>query len=152
MPPDKSPEPIEVLMAVRTIPNATGAPGYSVTMPCSIENAAPVRRFVREVAGAWGLDDLADDTALVVTELVANAAQHTKSPLMRVSITRPDPDLIRVAVTDRSRTFPTMQSSSVTDERGRGLALINALTERWGAETRPWGKQVWGELKGKTSA
>jgi anti-sigma regulatory factor (Ser/Thr protein kinase) len=135
-----------------TIANHRGNPGYAVTMPCAEESAKPARLLVRIVLATWGLDDLADDSALVVTELVANAAKHTDTVLVRVSINRPEPDHVRVDVADRSPMLPVLRPTGTDDEGGRGLALVDALTSRWGTETLRKGKRVWGELKSETPA
>jgi serine/threonine-protein kinase RsbW len=106
----------------------------------------PVRAtLVRIVLSVWGLDDLAEDGALVVTELVANAAQHTDGELIRVSVNRPEPGLVRIDVADRSRVMPRPREAGADDEGGRGLALVDALTTRWGTEALAQGKRVWGE-------
>ncbi|MFC4035749.1 ATP-binding protein [Streptomyces polygonati] len=98
-----------------------------------------------------GLDDLTDYSALVVTELIANAAEHTASGLVRVSITLPDKQRVRIIVTDTSRTLPVPKKADADDEHGRGLALLDAVTQRWGAKATSKGKRVWGELKSEAA-
>ncbi|WP_435136899.1 ATP-binding protein [Actinacidiphila sp. bgisy144] len=134
------------MMTVHTIARPRGNPGYSETLPCTAESAEAARRLVRAAVCAWGMAVLADDGALVVTELVANASQHTTSRLIRVTVTRPARDAVRIDVVDRSRTLPQPRDPRADDERGRGLALVLNLTERWGADRLAFGKTVWGEL------
>jgi hypothetical protein len=119
---------IEILMSIRT--HTKGDPGYTVTMPCLAVHAAAARHFVRFVVGAWGLDDLADDSALLVTELMANAVEHTASGLVRVSITLPGKQRVRIIVTERSRNPPVLRKAEAHDEHGRGLALLDSVTQR----------------------
>lgn len=127
----------------------TGHPGYSETLPRRPESAAPARRLVRAACAAWRLDDLAEDGALIVAELVSNAVQHARRDSIRVVVERPDTRCVRIGVVDFSKDPPVRKAPGPEDEGGRGLALVAALAERWGAEPLPWGKQVWAEPHGK---
>ncbi|MDI6518124.1 ATP-binding protein [Streptomyces coelicoflavus] len=127
----------------------TGHPGYSETLPREPESAATARRLVRTSLSVWELDELADDTALIVSELVANAVQHARRESIRITIERPGAALVRVGVVDFSRVPPERREPDADDVNGRGLALVNELAEDWGTELLPWGKRVWAELEGK---
>ncbi|MER5205950.1 ATP-binding protein [Streptomyces sp. NPDC002825] len=84
----------------------------------------------------------------MITELVANAVDHGRLPSIRVIVSRPYVNGVRVGVVDRSRTLPTLRVDAGDDRlRGRGLVLVDALTQEWGTELYRWGKQVWAELK-----
>ncbi|MFJ8658698.1 ATP-binding protein [Streptomyces sp. NPDC093795] len=127
---------------------ATGHPAYSQTLPREARSAGVARRLVRTALRIWGLDSLSEDATLVITELVSNAVDHSRLPSIRVIVSRPSPNGIRVGVVDRSRTLPTLRADSHGDQlRGRGLVLVDTLTEEWGTELYRWGKQVWAELK-----
>jgi anti-sigma regulatory factor (Ser/Thr protein kinase) len=82
---------------------------------------------------------------LLVSELVTNAVRHAGSPLtVAVSIGRA---AVRVEVRDRSPRLPALREQhKAEDEWGRGLVLVDALANRWGAERLPSGKRVWFEL------
>ncbi|SHM46598.1 ATP-binding protein [Actinacidiphila paucisporea] len=134
-------------MPVSTVAHPQGHPGYTQTLPCAVESAEKARQLVRIALCAWGLEGLEDDSALVVTELVANAAQHTPGHFIRVSISRPTPGLVRIDVVDRSTIRPERRNADEYAERGRGLALVEVLTEQWGTDEMPFGKRVWGVLK-----
>jgi anti-sigma regulatory factor (Ser/Thr protein kinase) len=60
-----------------------------------------------------------------------------------------DDDRLRVWVTDASDTLPEPRVASPDDESGRGLALVAALADDWGAAPREHGigKAVWFELR-----
>lgn len=139
-------------MTVNTVAPHRGQPGYSETMRCAPQSAEAARSLVRTALAVWGLSHLADDGVVVVTELVANAAQHTPSPSIRVSVSRSADDLVQIAVVDGSRLVPVRRAPDADSTRGRGLALVEALTDRWGTEPLPWGKRVWGELKSEESS
>jgi hypothetical protein len=85
----------------------------------------------------------------VHVELVANSAKHSRSRLIRVVVSRPSETFVRIGVVDKSRVMPELKPSNGDDlcTSGRGLVLVDALTERWGTDLYRWGKQVWGELK-----
>jgi serine/threonine-protein kinase RsbW len=135
-------------MTVIATPRPTGHPGYSQSLPRLPESAAVARRLVRTAMAAWEQDDLVEDAALVVTELVSNAVDHACFDMIRVIVSRPTETFVRVGVVDRSHTLPMRRMDSNGDQiRGRGLLLVEAFTDRWGTEIYPWGKQVWGELK-----
>lgn len=125
---------------------AIGAPGYSETLPCEDASARRARLLVGATLNAWGLGNLVDTGALIVSELVANAVQHSGCPTMRVSISRGSDDRVRITVSDNSRATPVVRRPSRDAEAGRGILLIKAHACRWGTDVRQWGKDVWAEL------
>ncbi|MEV6393775.1 ATP-binding protein [Streptomyces sp. NPDC051907] len=136
-------------MTVTASARPTGHPGYSETLPCEEASVSAARRLVRTALAAWQLDHLADDGALIVSELMTNSVEHTKSRSVRVTVSRPTPDWVRVAVVDKSRAQPAPRTASTTDTDGRGLVVVEALSERWGTDLLGWGKRVWAELHTK---
>ncbi|MFC5957194.1 ATP-binding protein [Streptomyces pratens] len=130
----------------------TGCPGYSETLPCEPESAATARRLVRVALAVWGLDDLADDGALIVSELVSNAVRHARRESIRLTVDRPGAARVRIGVVDFSRVPPAVKEPDDEGEGGRGLVLVNELAVRWGTELLPWGKRVWAELRGGEDA
>ncbi|WP_432252052.1 ATP-binding protein [Streptomyces sp. HNM1019] len=112
------------------------------------ESAEAARELVRAALVAWGQEDLIEDATLVITELVSNAVEHAPLGSIRVVVTRPSETFVRLGVVDRSRNIPYLRTDSNGDNtRGRGLLLVDALTDRWGTDRYRWGKQVWGEMK-----
>ncbi|MBM9618015.1 ATP-binding protein [Streptomyces zhihengii] len=126
----------------------TGPPGYSRTLRREPESAASARRLVRTALSAWGLADLADGAALIVSELVSNAVRHGRRESIRVFVERPGPSRVRVGVVDFSHRLPRRGECEARSEGGRGLAIVEALAENWGVERLSWGKRVWAELAG----
>ena len=134
-------------MIVSARPHHTGHPGYSETLPGLEESAESARKLVRTALAAWHLEDLTDTAILLVSELVTNAVKHTSSRAIRVVITRPSERFVRIGVVDKARVLPELAKPG--DDlltSGRGLLLVDALAERWGADLYRWGKQVWAEL------
>ncbi|WP_260637917.1 ATP-binding protein [Streptomyces angustmyceticus] len=127
----------------------TGHPGYSETLPRRPESVAVARRLVRNALTVWGMEELADDGAVVVSELVTNAVQHARSEVIRLVVSRPGPATVRIGVVDRSKAPPQCRASGDEDAGGRGLVLVAGLASAWGTDPLPWGKRVWGELRGR---
>ncbi|MEV0850428.1 ATP-binding protein [Streptomyces sp. NPDC049954] len=134
-------------MTVTVTSRPTGHPGYSETLPREPESAATARRLLRTACAVWGLDGLAEDGVLIVSELVANAVRHARRESIRVTVERREGDRVRVGVVDFSRRCPVRQDAGPEDESGRGLALVGELAADWGTARLPWGKQVWAELE-----
>ncbi|MFB6785298.1 ATP-binding protein [Streptomyces olivaceus] len=132
---------------------SVGHPTYSQTFPCKPSTAEIGRDLVRDVLGVWHLDGLADRAALIVTELIANASRHTPGSEIRLTVARPDARRLRVGVVDREPArLPILSQAADDDESGRGLLLVDAVADRWGYDLhgsgrRPWGKEVWAELR-----
>ncbi|MBH5337670.1 ATP-binding protein [Streptomyces pactum] len=91
--------------------------------------------------------DLAEDGALIVSELVTNAVRHARRASLRVVIDRPGATRLRIGVVDFSRARPVLGAPGPRDEDGRGLALVAELAAEWGTDALPWGKRVWAELR-----
>ncbi|AZS70853.1 ATP-binding protein [Streptomyces lydicus] len=134
-----------------TASRPTGHPGYSETLLRRPESVATARRLVRTALAAWDMEELADDGALVVSELVTNAVQHARSEVIRLVVSRPGPATVRIGVVDKSKAPPQHRPSGNEDDSGRGLVLVAGLADDWGTDLLPWGKRVWSELHRKDS-
>lgn len=80
---------------------------------------------------------------LMVSELVTNCVRHTHTSFeLSISQNRRE---IRVEVSDKGAGQPSMGSPQPTDMSGRGLPLVDMMSEDWGVENRPGGvgKTVW---------
>ncbi|SEN06134.1 ATP-binding protein [Actinacidiphila rubida] len=107
-----------------------------------------VRRRTRAQLCAWGRTDLAEAAELCVTELLANVHRHVASSACELRLERLPGGGVRVTVADRSHVVPVPRPEpGATEERGRGLLLIAAVSARWGTTLTATGKQVWVELR-----
>ncbi len=132
---------VDLLVTVTERPDAEAV----LDLPQALSSAGAARRFVREKIEDWGLDTLLDDALLVVSELAANAITHADSPC-RIRLSR-NSSALRIDVVDTGVGTPEPQPASFTEEHGRGLHLVSALTSAWGLDHAPdGGKQVWAEL------
>lgn len=120
--------------------------GRAQTFLPVVDAIAVTRRFVGCTLRSWRRDDLADDARLVVSELATNAVRHGRSPF-RVSVL-PAAGGVRIEVEDLSDGRPQQQPPSLGRSSGRGIALVHAVSARWGVEPGDGGKVVWAELSG----
>jgi anti-sigma regulatory factor (Ser/Thr protein kinase) len=88
--------------------------------------------------------DVAELSALLVDELVANAIVHGAGAVSLELEVRHE--RVRVAVTDEGETLPVLRIPSPTAEGGRGLSIVNAVAAQWGVDPKAQGKSVWFEL------
>lgn len=89
-------------------------------------------------------DDVAEVSALLANELVANAIAHGEGSISLSMVIRDD--CVRVAVTDEGTALPVLRESNPTAENGRGLSIVETLATRWGVDPASQGKSVWFEL------
>jgi len=117
----------------------------AVDLPQDLGSVRDARRFVRGALAEWELQPLLDDALLVVSELAANAIAHAGSDY-RVRLTTSSGSL-RIEVRDGGFGTPEPQPKSLTNERGRGLLMVAAISASWGIERSEGGRKlVWAEL------
>jgi GAF domain-containing protein len=114
----------------------------SWALPEDPRAARQAREYVRSQLAAWGLDDLTFTTELLASELVGNVIRHAKGPI-RLRLLRSRS--LTCEVYDGSLSTPRIRHTAHTDEGGRGLQLVAALSKRWGARYLRDGKCIWTE-------
>jgi anti-sigma regulatory factor (Ser/Thr protein kinase) len=114
------------------------------TFPASPTSPRAARSFVRGVFPEVSEAEIADVIMLLVTELVTNAVMHAHSPV-RVHVVVDDHQ-VRVAVHDDVPQPPVRRRASEEALGGRGLLLLDRLSDRWGYDSHPPGKTVWFEI------
>ncbi|MFF4357324.1 SpoIIE family protein phosphatase [Streptomyces sp. NPDC001604] len=103
------------------------------------------RRFTARTLRNWQADDVADAVLLVVSELVTNALVHTQGPVRLDLMLRGD--RVRVCVADSSPRAPAKPVIVDWESTGgRGLLLVEAMSESFGSMPVAGGKQVWSEI------
>ena len=103
-----------------------------------------VRRFVSLVLESWGHEDLVWDACVVASELATNAVRHGASPF-RATIDRAEGG-VRISIEDVDPGVPERRTATIDDDNGRGIAIVEALSDRWGFEELGGGKVTWAEL------
>ncbi|HZA41115.1 MAG TPA: ATP-binding protein [Actinomycetota bacterium] len=91
-------------------------------------------------------DERAEQLRFLANELVTNSIRHAagKSVCVEVEVL---PGSIRVSIIDDGDggAKPTLQHPSIWNTGGRGLALVDRLSSRWGHSTAD-GTVVWFEI------
>ncbi|MCX5232780.1 SpoIIE family protein phosphatase [Streptomyces sp. NBC_00233] len=115
------------------------------TFPNAPESAAQARRLAMNQLSEWELSqDVIDDTALVISELVTNSVRYAKGPI-QLRLIRDGANALVCEVTDDSNATPHLRRALDTDEHGRGLFITAQLTQRWGVRPAERGKTLWAE-------
>ena len=91
-----------------------------------------------------------DTAELLVSELVTNAVVHAGTPVDIVVSVVADATL-QVEVSDGSGGLPTNRPGTQLSSRGRGLPLLDALSDCWGVRSTNGGKTVWFQLRPATA-
>ncbi|MGK5531342.1 ATP-binding protein [Streptomyces sp. URMC 129] len=112
-------------------------------------SAGIARRLTqRQLQHHWMLPhELTENAVLLVSELVGNAVQHAGAHVFGLRIRRRR-GWIRIEVRDPSRALPCqlpVHAMPVTS--GRGLFLVDTLSDRWGVDLLPHGKSTWFEMR-----
>jgi anti-sigma regulatory factor (Ser/Thr protein kinase) len=111
------------------------------TLPSSGQSVAAARRWV---AGALvGASPATSDLAQILTsELVSNAVLYGKGDELRLRLVVDDDVLIEIW--DGNRAAPHIQPRETASTSGRGLQIVEALSNQWGYRgVRNDGKWVW---------
>jgi anti-sigma regulatory factor (Ser/Thr protein kinase) len=114
------------------------------TFAGSREDTRAARGFALGMLEPWRDEQLATDTALVVTELATNAVLHAGSAFS-VSLALSG-GAIRISVGDTLPLAPVAVDQQLTAAAGHGLGVVAAMATRWGVQTVLTGKVVWAEL------
>ncbi|MFK4595512.1 ATP-binding protein [Streptomyces pristinaespiralis] len=121
-------------------------PQYGMRFTAGAHSARHIRRIVRCYLILWKLRELTDAVELAVTELLANVVHHVPGGRCGLLILR-QPQGVRVEVSDGCGQLPVPRQAGADDESGRGLALLEAVVDKWGVDGRcGTGKTVWFEV------
>lgn len=96
----------------------------------------------------WGLEQVAWDATMIISELTSNAALHAGGETFTVTLLLREDGTVRLEVQDSSVRIPQQRSHSATSTTGRGLRIIADLAREWGVDAGETGKTVWVELAG----
>ena len=135
-------------------------PLHSALTLAAVEGSVPsARAHLRQQLLEWGQAEVSQDAGAVVTELVANAvtaAAGLGPAAVPVLIwLGSDGHCVLLAVADANPRPPVRLNPGPDAEGGRGLALVEAFSSRWGwypASIAGLVKAVWAEWRLPTEA
>ena len=116
-----------------------------LTLPAETSAVPEARRFAEGWLVREGLGHLSDTVVLLVSEVVTNAVLYGGSPV-RLRLSPIGDDGVRVEVRDASVVLPVTKRYSDTAATGRGLVLVEAMSDGWGTSPEGDGKVVWFEF------
>lgn len=104
------------------------------------------RRILRLQLERSGLLDVADAAGLALTELLTSIVRHVPGRRCGICFLLPS-GAVRVEVSDGCPRLTVPGRADILADSGRGLLLVEAVTDRWGVTPCPTGggKTVWFE-------
>jgi anti-sigma regulatory factor (Ser/Thr protein kinase) len=113
---------------------------------------AEARRRVRDAIRSWQVPVDLDAALLLTSELVTNAVRHeagqrAQAVVLAIACSR---GRLRVDVHDTSCSLPAVAEVPADAETGRGLLLVETLSDEWGSYRTPTGKAVYFTLAFET--
>jgi anti-sigma regulatory factor (Ser/Thr protein kinase) len=115
---------------------------HQIVLPSEPISAGLARDFVCQHLFAHRLPHLVEDVRLVVSELATNAVSHARTPfVVTLSMTGGS---VLLTLEDESPSVPVRSAPDVMDMSGRGLMIVEVLSQEWGISTDRRGyKSVW---------
>ena len=117
-------------------------PTARIDLSLERRSAAVARRFLREQLCTTHHATVEDEAELLVSELIGNGLRHGAPPFVLVVECDGSAGL-RVSVHDEDPTPPVRREAGIGDESGRGIGLVDLVSDAWGVETDEHGKSVW---------
>ena len=119
-----------------------------LSLPAAPTAVTVARHQAVDAIADWDVeldDDVVRTAELVISELVTNSVRHTATGQVSMDV-RIVNAVLRIEVCDESPVLPELNLPEGHSENGRGLFLVAALAERYGAEPTPAGKRCWAEI------
>jgi len=117
-----------------------------IVLPMDPTAAKTARDFLSRMCCGRHERDTVDEAQLLVSELVGNAVRHGAPPI-EVEVRCAGAESLLIRVRDAAGGEPTPRVADLDDEGGRGLALVDLLSDAWGIEPEEPGKAVWFRLR-----
>lgn len=127
-------------------------------MPCSMDPRRTIlpadptapriaREFLRDAFRGRQEGAVVDEAELLVSELVTNAIRHGAPPI-ELQVRCDGRDALEICVRDSDPAPPVPRDAGHDAEGGRGMLLVDLVSDRWGTETDAGdGKTVWFTLQ-----
>jgi anti-sigma regulatory factor (Ser/Thr protein kinase) len=116
---------------------------FHLALPNGISAPRIARLGTRKILSEWRAgDDATEKSALIVSELVTNAARFSAG---QITLTIWGlPGILVIKVSDQAGELPELRDPDIDSEGGRGLLLVAALSREWGHYlSRPGWKTVY---------
>lgn len=121
----------------------SGAPVHR-RFPAHPSSVGEARALTRQALTEPDQEPILDDAELLVSEVVTNALMHAGTPIdLWIAMLG---HTLRVEVSDGAPHLPVRRDYAAMAGTGRGLQLLEELSDQWGVDTVGDGKTVWFEL------
>jgi signal transduction histidine kinase len=137
---------IAMVVVRRTDPRRAAPNGDGVDLRRRFEPEAASARAARAFVSSAlpEIEGLDERVSLAVSEVTSNAILHARTPFeVFVSV---DARRVRVEVQDHDPRLPQRQDFGLDSVTGRGLAILETVSDRWGADSLRHDKTVWFEV------
>ena len=119
------------------------------TFPAIPQSVHAARRFATDTLSDSPASTV-ESVELMVSELATNCIRHERTSF-HITILGSTQE-IRIEVTDSGSGMPTMRSPGPDEPSGRGLQIVDMLSDSWGVEPEhPSGKTVWFTMPAATA-
>ena len=120
---------------------------YRLPLPPHKIASRQAHRVLQWALQDWAVEgDAADNTRVVLSEMVTNALTHSLD-VFRLAL-HLQGDQILVEVWDHADGVPSVGLPSGLAVNGRGMFLVNALSKEWGVRPeKDGGKTVWAKVR-----
>jgi anti-sigma regulatory factor (Ser/Thr protein kinase) len=113
----------------------------TLTFPANRQSVTAARRSATEVP-VGSPRDLLESVELMGSELATNCVRYVRTTFELMILRTPKE--IRIEVTDHGGRTPAILSPGPDDPSGRGLRIVDMLSERWGVKNKSRsGNTVW---------
>lgn len=120
---------------------------WDLSFEAEPSEVAGLRRVLRLHLTLWGLPELVEAAQICVTELTSNVIKHVGVGTPATLAVSMSGTRLRIELRDPdARALPTLLSAECEAESGRGMVLVDAVTDQWGVILRADSKVVWCEL------
>lgn len=120
----------------------------SIVLPGQRQSVGLGRHWVVGTAAEHGVTGMANQVVeLLTSEILANAVLHGgEGASIGVEVAH-GAGVVRISVTDAGPRGPVVLRREPAAPSGRGMAIVEAMSSRWGVDEDPeGGKTVWFEL------
>lgn len=116
-------------------------PRATLELPLGASSPARAREFLRRTSCPHHAQQMVEPAVLLVSELVTNSVRYGGPPI--VVAVECGEHSIEVRVRDGNPELPRPRPVEALAEGGRGLTLLDLVSDRWGVDLDPDGKSVW---------
>jgi anti-sigma regulatory factor (Ser/Thr protein kinase) len=110
------------------------------------------RRFVGDTVGDGLPSEVVERAVLITSELTTNVVLHARTAF--TVVVEVYDDHVRLGVRDTSDATPVLRAIDRARVTGRGLAIVDAISQSWGIDTMVdgAGKWVWARIDAQPGA